>query len=256
MAKIPLLLILGTLFVPSSLFAQVVITEIMYDLPGGSDTGREWIEVRNRGLETVPLASYVLLDSGARHSLRSVRGEAVLLPGDYAVIASDATLFLQDWPQYTGQLFDSAFALSNDGEEIGIINSGEIQVDAVRYAQVSGNGTGDSLQRSDTNVFYPGIPTPGSGIPQDGLRMSETLDEGSQRAKSKQVEVSSPTPIVGDIVAVEERELLPEIPAQKSTLWWWLAPLCIAGIATTGVVFARHAQKSEWQIIDDSEELS
>ena len=38
---------------PCAAFAQVVFTEVMYDLPSGSDSGREWVEVFNAGAAPV-----------------------------------------------------------------------------------------------------------------------------------------------------------------------------------------------------------
>jgi len=46
-----ILFLLGSLALPLSVSAQVVISEIMYDLPqdSGADGGREWVEVYNSG---------------------------------------------------------------------------------------------------------------------------------------------------------------------------------------------------------------
>ncbi|MCR4281332.1 MAG: lamin tail domain-containing protein, partial [Candidatus Kaiserbacteria bacterium] len=43
---------------PFTASAQVVISEIMYDLETGSDSGREWVEVFNSGGSSVNLTDW------------------------------------------------------------------------------------------------------------------------------------------------------------------------------------------------------
>src|SRR4051812_27298350 len=94
--------------------AQVVINEVMYDLPG-TDTGREWIEVYNGGSSSVDLSGWKLFEASTTHALTNVSGGTTLSAGGYAIIADDASKFLIDWPSFAGTLFDSVFSLSNTG---------------------------------------------------------------------------------------------------------------------------------------------
>src|SRR4051812_46838445 len=95
---------------PCFAFAQVVITEIMYDLPTGSDSGREWIEIYNAGSESVKLTGWKLFENSTNHKISAVSGGDALLPSSYTVIADNAEKFKADWPQFSGQLFDSTFS--------------------------------------------------------------------------------------------------------------------------------------------------
>src|SRR5438105_3103548 len=53
------------LLLPTATFAQVVISEIMYDAPG-SDSHAEWIELQNTGDSAVDISKWKLND-GSNH---------------------------------------------------------------------------------------------------------------------------------------------------------------------------------------------
>src|SRR3989344_5734849 len=93
--------------IPASLFANVEITEIMYDV-SGSDTGREWIEVK-ANTET-DLADWKLFEANTNHALTLVGGTALVPAGGVAVIADNTEKFLLDFPSFSGTLFDSSFS--------------------------------------------------------------------------------------------------------------------------------------------------
>lgn len=139
---------------------KIIITEIMYDL-SGSDTGREWIEVFNKGDKSADLSSLKLFENDTNHSLRAVNGDTNLPAGGYAVVADNADKFLEDWPDYNGALFDSAFSLKNDGETVSI-KSGDDKLDEVGYFSDWGAaGNGNSLQLIN-GEWKESAPTPGS----------------------------------------------------------------------------------------------
>jgi hypothetical protein len=136
------------------------IAEIMYN-PVGNDDGREWLEIFNTGNSTVNLDGWKFYESGTNHSLKLIQGSANLNSGAYAIVADDSAKFLQDYPQYTGALFDSSFSLSNTGETIAVKN-GDTIIDEVSYNSGQGaNGDGNSLQLVN-NEWRPGSPTPGA----------------------------------------------------------------------------------------------
>ena len=96
---------------------QVVITEIMYDLPTpGSDSGREWIEIYNEGATDIDLTTWKFYEDGTNHGIYEGEGGSILGPGEYAVIADNISSqgFKGDWPNYTGILFDSSFSRSEE----------------------------------------------------------------------------------------------------------------------------------------------
>jgi hypothetical protein len=174
--KIAFLVALGILF-PYLTFAQVQISEVMYDLPG-SDTN-EWIEVENVSSGEVDISGWKLFESNVNHSLKIINGTVALSAGGFAVIANDAQAFLAAYPTYSGILYDSAFALSNSGETLVIRDAGGKDIDTVSYpVSVGAAGDGASLQRIGT-TWKTGTPTPGSinaesSLPQQEQPANET----------------------------------------------------------------------------------
>jgi hypothetical protein len=236
-----------TLFVPAFLHAQVVITEIMYDLAEGSDSGREWVEVYNAGGTPVALTAWKVFESGTNHKITAVSGGEVLAPGAYALIADNVEKFKVDVPAFSGQLFDSAFSLSNDGETIALRDGKLVESDSVSYTNQIANGTGDSLQRLSSDTFDAGMPTPGNPIPDDGL--TKAPPKPSKSAAQKNTSVADPIEIIGDA-----DESTPAVAAVATTrpettsVIWWLAPLFLATIGAGGIVTARAYKRDEWEI--------
>lgn len=154
------LLIISFIF-PNLAWGQVVINEIMYDLPG-ADAGREWVEIFNSGSESVDLTGWKLTEAGVNHSLNIVQGPAVLPAGGYAVIADDAGKFSVDWPNLSDTLFNSSFSLSNTGESLILLDAAGATVDSVTYdSAVGAAGSGDSLQKV-SGSWLAALPTPGA----------------------------------------------------------------------------------------------
>ena len=246
---------------PAFVHAQVVITEIMYDLAGGSDSGREWIEIFNAGNSPVSLRDFKVVESGSSHKIGAVAGGDRVAAGSYAVIADTPAKFKNDYPAYAGQLFDSAFSLSNSGETIGIADAQGTIIDSVSYTAVSANGTGDSLQRApSSNVFAAGIPTPGVGIPASGLAKSPPKPGKAAAKKSTTAKSTAPVSVgvpllVGDDAKLPSQAFVAAATISNSdTFYWWLAPLFLAFVAAVGIVWSRHLKKAEWDIVEEIEE--
>jgi len=167
-----LLFILIFIFVPKVVFGTVVINEIMYDLKKGegSDTGREWIEVKNTGSEQVDLSTWKLYENKTNHALNLFSGnDAFIASGGYAVIADNAEKFLIDWPGFSGVVFDSSFSLKQSGETLILRDEALNDIDQVDYLPEWGaGGDGDSLQLVN-GKWIAGAPTPGSSNASDAV---------------------------------------------------------------------------------------
>lgn len=136
-------------FILSPVFteAQVVISEIMYNLEG-TDTGFEWIEICNDG-EDIDLANWKLFEAKTNHKISSYPEDRslVLSNGKCAVIADNPDKFKQSNPNFSGLVFDSTFSLSNSGEEIILRDADLNDIDSVSYnPEMGANGDGNSLQ--------------------------------------------------------------------------------------------------------------
>jgi hypothetical protein len=248
---------LSLLVLPASAAAQASITEVMYDLAEGSDSGREWVEVY--AVSAVDLTTLKLIENGSNHVIKASNGATVPM-GAYAVIADNPVKFRADHPGYAGFLFDSAFSLNNEGESITIADAAGNALDTVVYTNASGNGTGDSLQRQPGgSQFDAGIPTPGLGIPATGLAKSTPPQKASKKA------VLEPAPLQevrGEVKGEFDSPTasLPTytIAARSAGMGyaWWLAPFAIAAFAGVGTSLSRQYRKSEWQIFEEAVEES
>ncbi len=251
--------LIGLLVAPLPLFAQVSISEVLYDLPGADD-GREWIEVYNGGGGPVDLTTLRLLEGGVRHTLKA-SGTSVLASGVYAVIAADPAKFLADNPSYTGALFDSSFSLSNTGETIALL-SGSSTLDSVTYTHALG-AAGDGLSLSRTlGGFIAAKPSPGRALAQADIPTAKTAPSSpnviTQKASRKPANLEPPpgvvesalTPKPGFVATGEE---------QHSPYLWWLALGTVLALGAGAVYLARRkhdssisvsAEAAEYEIIE------
>jgi len=185
-------LILAFLF-PLSLSAQMVISEIMYDLEG-SDGGREWVEIHNNSAGEVDISGWAFFENDVHHKLTSVMGDTTLSSGGYAVIADNAGAFLQDWPNFSGILFDSSFSLKNSGETIALRDSSKVEIDAVTYSPDWGaGGDGNSLQLvSGSGNWGVEIPTPNGENGTGGGVIVEQESENMTTSQESSGSISFP----------------------------------------------------------------
>lgn len=152
--------------IPCSVHAQLLVSEIMFDLESGADTGREWIELFNSGSAAIDVTTWKLFEAETNHKITEFQGGASLASGGYAVLADNPAKFLADNPTYTGMLLDSVFGLSNSGETLVVRDADLVDRDQVSYTSDSGGaGDGKTLARvgSDGTSFVARAPTPGSG---------------------------------------------------------------------------------------------
>jgi len=158
-----IILFLFSIFVlfPNSVFADVIINEIMYDLDG-SDTGREWIEVYNSGNTPIDLINYKLFEANTNHGLTVFQGDSILDAQDYLIISSDPNKFKNDWPNFYGTILKSSFSLSNEGEDIALKDNNLNFINQHHYDPLSGaQGDGNSLQLI-SGSWLASTPTPGA----------------------------------------------------------------------------------------------
>lgn len=154
------LIFLVSFLLVRTVFANVVINEIMYN-PSGSDNNREWVEIYNSGNVSVNLTGWKFYEADTNHGLILKNGSMVLGVGDYGIIADDWEAFLSDYPDFTKTLFDSSYSLSNSGEGIAMKNSTGDVVENVTYSDSAEEG--NTLCRiPDGGSFVECVPTPGS----------------------------------------------------------------------------------------------
>jgi len=161
---------------PSFLNAQVIITEIMYDIDG-TDSGREWIEIKNTGNDQIDLSEWKLFEANTNHKINAVT-ESILNSNNFAIIADDPEKFKIDNPKFAGLLFDSTFSLNNTGENLILRDESLMDIDSVLYVPAIGaQGDSNSLQKTSTGKWTAINPTPGMDIGVDNINNSSSTTD-------------------------------------------------------------------------------
>jgi len=145
-----LLLMVWAIF-PFLAKASVYISEIMYDVEG-SDDKKEWVEIYNDTVGEINLKDWRFYD-GSNHILNEPpanggRGSLVLPAYSYAILSSDATTTVANYPAYSGAVIDTVMSLGNTSETLKIIDASGAILDTVSYnSSMGANGDGNSLQK-------------------------------------------------------------------------------------------------------------
>lgn len=178
----------------------IQITEIMYN-PPGDNTGREWIEVRNTGSDSIALSSKSLriIDAHGKHGIKPASGDGEVAAGALAIIATNPSAFLADYPSYTGALFKSALSLTRAGSIAAGDTGGHLFAQADYSSDAGGKNDGNSLQIKNGKLVA-GRPTPGvyAAIPPAPLAApakSTTKPTTTKRGSTKQGATVHPEPL-------------------------------------------------------------
>jgi len=154
-------LIFILVFMPVALALQ--ISEIMYD-PEGGDAGREWIEIYNNDTDGYNLTGWKLNTDNTNHTLnvppeKGGQGTMNVTPGEYIVIAQNASLFLTNY-SFNGTVIDSSWSdlLNSGNETIWIWNITNV-LDNITYYPIAQEGNSTCLINGS---FFECIPTPGA----------------------------------------------------------------------------------------------
>jgi len=178
--------------IQASEFVPVVINEIMYN-PEGADTNHEWVEILNISTST----NYIIDNSwrfndGSNHLLNLISGTSTLVAGDFAIIAANADIFSQDYPDFSGNLFDSTMSLNNTQDTVALsLDSGQTFFNSITYeADLGGSDNGYTLEK-DGQTWRESFAlggTPGK------INLTELLDELADEEITE--EATSTPPII------------------------------------------------------------
>ena len=160
------ILCIAPLLITRTAYAQVIITEIMYDPPGG-DNGHEWVEIMNDGDTPVKIQNLRFIEADTKHRIKESVGGTDIAPGAVAVIAQDSAQFKNDYQTYQGAIFLSSFNLRQQkglGEPLGIYNTttDRMEYEATYTPNELTNNTGASLHLTLGGTQVAAPATPGS----------------------------------------------------------------------------------------------
>jgi len=182
--------------------SDIIITEIAYDLKGADD-GREWVEIYNASAGEVDITGWKFND-GSNHLLNippknGGRGAMIIPPGGYAVLADDASVFLNDHPGFSGTVIDTVMSLNNTAGTLTLFDKDGAAIDSASYQKELGaNGNGLTLEKvgQTWKESLADAGTPGSA---NGGSLS---NDGSAAATSTEpiiFSVSKPPSLIADV---------------------------------------------------------
>lgn len=248
--------------------SNLVITEIMYN-PNSSENRWEWIEVYNKGLESIDLSGYVLDDNNS-----SEQGDANILTGSIppnsTAILFDADITLEQFTEVWGDVNAIPVVgwpgLNNPGDSIGLWDSFE-SYDGDNTSQVNiieqviyenggdwpeSNNAGsifliaidfDNTLGSNWSLSEDAIETPlGTASSSQELHTNTGLDIGSPNPIVEEEDITPPTIECAEIVEINNDE------GQCSTEIPLLLPNAIDNVSTT---FIFNAERSDGLQLED-----
>lgn len=262
------------LLVPHMAFADILISEIMFDTVG-SDSKAEWVELQNVGTSTVDISKWKIND-GSNHVLNAPpkngsTGYLSIEPGAFLILASDAATFISLYPNVHTSVIDTVLSLSNSGSSISISDAlGEIE-DKVKYTNAKGaDGTGQSLQKIGSR-FSAASPTPGA---QNSAKKTvpvaaKVVVEKTVAAPKAKSATRAKTQAASAATVVEQ---VPEIPVTVSTGTlsttaekekgntnifvspWLFGALAIGVAGSAAALVAKKKKEGEWDIEEITED--
>jgi hypothetical protein len=149
---------------PAMVSAQsdIRINEIMYN-PPGTDADLEWIELYNNDTTAINITGWKFYEADTNHRLTFVQGSMVIPVTGYAIIADNATAFLNEHPECKCTVMDSTFSLRNSDEYIALKNATSNLVDEVTYNSSWGaDGNGKTLERTATGGWEESLADGGT----------------------------------------------------------------------------------------------
>ena len=157
---------------------RVVISELLPN-PVGSDTENEWIELRNRSLESVDLQGWALKDSSSKSfSLTGVTINA----NDYFVILRST----------------SKIALNNDQDSVSLFRPDGVLADNVEYQNAKEEMA--YVRDQNDNWVWTVVPTPGE------INILETKSEEEVSQGANMIEESQADQAIDSLASQDQTE--------------------------------------------------
>jgi len=184
----------------------------MYD-PAGSDSGNEWIEIYNDENFSINLSGWTLFEGDTNHQIQVFQGSFVMQPGEFVILAEDATSFNQSHG-FSGSILDTSWgSLSNSGENLSLEDPSQLTIAETSYDSSFGAaGNGKSLEYFDgwvESVVFSGTPGATNSILTlinfssyfNAITITEVMpdpdgDDNAAKSGGEWVELYNPTPFL------------------------------------------------------------
>ncbi len=234
--------------------ANFEITEIMYDLDG-TDSNREWIEVKNIGDKTEDLSKWYLFSDNTKHALIP-QTESYVESGSYAVIVQNVPQFKNDWPNYRGLIFDSSWTgFKNSGEAISLRDSDLNIVSPVNFSSAQGGG-GDGYSLQKINGDWVGSkPTPGKEnvftkkvvapvVSVTTKKIDEKQNQDEEKENIEKVLIPN-TKDADEVINLNEIKTSDSKDKDFTYLYPYIGLIIIIGIGVTSFLFIKKSENEE-----------
>lgn len=222
---------------PFLVFAQVTITDIMYD-PTGADTGREWVEVLNAGTSSVRLSDLKLRTNGVNHKIIALSGDGILPPQTPTVIVQDPALFSVDKPGFAGAVFRASFSLTNKSGMVEIVDKSGAVVASKSYQAPPPTPAPPKQKFVKTKKTSESVQK--EGITDSGIS-EEIASESSIEDDQKDTKMAASAALPAGVTD------------SGSSPLWWMGTIALAGVASVATFASRHIAKREWDIVEEKE---
>jgi PKD repeat protein len=164
---------LKTITVYPQTTGDININEIIYN-PSGTDIDHEWLELYNNDTTDIDITDWRFYEAGINHSLTLIQGSMVIPAEGYAIIADNATTFLDVEDGCNCTVIDSAFSLNNSGEYIALKNATLGIIDEVAYnASWGADGNNRTLELNATGGWEESRVDGGTPCQQNSVLAAE-----------------------------------------------------------------------------------
>ncbi len=166
---------------------SMVINEINYNSADDFDTD-DWVELYNRGSQTVDISGWVLKDDDDAHEF-NIPDNTIVPSGGYLIVSRSVNNFSALWPDVSPVVGDMNFGLSGSGDCVRLFNDEGTMVDNVCFGSASpwpvlANGGGATLALdnpfADNLLAENWYALTNNGNPGEENRLVSGFEEGNE----------------------------------------------------------------------------
>lgn len=186
---------------PSQSLQANNLTIVINEIGAYEKSDHEWLEILNVSDQPIDLTGWKFWENGTNHRLSLFQGDDLIIePGEYAIIAQKADIFVEDYPQFAGTVIDSSWGtLKEAGEEIGLKDSDGNFIEVFTYV----TAPDFSLERADPiladyteNNWQQHADSNTAGFPNSNFEQESGQQEGVEENNEGEIETADPTEYV------------------------------------------------------------